>query len=63
MKSKKYPAWFVVYRKVSKKKEAIYCEMVFNDSELKKAISNASRDFPEKEYFVELQKKEPFIGW
>ena len=37
--------------------------MVIDDSGLKKAISAASRDFPEKEYFVELQKKEPFIGW
>lgn len=59
----KYPVWFVVYRKTSSRKEAVFCTMVFNDKELKKEISSASRDFPEKEYFVELQKKEPFMGW
>jgi hypothetical protein len=37
--------------------------MVLDDCGLKKAISSASKTFPEKEYFVELQKKEPFIGW
>jgi hypothetical protein len=63
MKNQKYPAWFVVYRKVSKQKEAIYCEMVLDDKGLKKAIASATKDFPEKEYFVELQKKEPFMGW
>jgi hypothetical protein len=63
MKKRKYPSWFVVYRKISKRKEAVYCEMVLDDCGLKKAISSASKTFPEKEYFVELQKKEPFIGW
>jgi hypothetical protein len=63
MTKRKYPTWFVVYRKISKRKEAVYCEMVLDDCGLKKAISSASKTFPEKEYFVELQKKEPFIGW
>lgn len=59
----KFPAWFVVYRRVSKKKEAIYYEQVFSEKDLKKAISAANRDFPEKEYMIELTKKEPFMGW
>ena len=63
MTKRKYPTWFVVYRKISKRKEAVYCEMVLDDCGLKKAISSASKTFPEKEYFVELQKKEPFIVW
>lgn len=37
--------------------------MVLDDKGLKKAIASATKDFPEKEYFVELQKKEPFMGW